>query len=130
MAITRVTFLACNAGEWRIDGVRAVVGETLPAAAALSRVEGDAFQSDAQAAWSLMGVRSNERCIEAAEKKVIGPLQEDLGRADRTLAGPTAIGGCCRKTKGGPSLRISRDTSPSVVSTFRQWHGGYITVAT
>lgn len=86
MAITRVTFLAGSAGEWRMDGVRAVVGETLPAAAALSRVEGDGFQSDAQAAWSLVGVRSNERYIEAAEKKVIGPLQEDLGRADSTLA--------------------------------------------
>jgi hypothetical protein len=93
-AIARVTFAGGALGEWRVDSVRAIVGEPLPVTAALSRVEGAAFsESSAGAgpgggpAWVLRGVRSNERYIERAEKTQLGAVQEGLGRpASRAAA--------------------------------------------
>jgi len=86
MAVTRVSFVAGDVGQWRVEQVRAVVGDTLPAAAALSRIESAVFQNPIDAAWSLDGVRSNERYQEVVEKKKLASLQEDLGRPASSCA--------------------------------------------
>lgn len=89
-SIARVTFAAGAVGEWRVESVRAIVGEALPLAAALSRSEGAAFVGgnvEAAPTWVLRGVRSNERYLERAEKTQLAAVQEGLGRpASRAAA--------------------------------------------
>jgi Chlorite dismutase len=83
--ITRVSFIASSVvSEWRIERVHAVRGDTLASAAGLARVEGHAFvdggSSDSAAAWTIHGVRSNERYLEREEKQRLAPIQQGLGR--------------------------------------------------
>lgn len=78
----RVSFAAVATGEWQVDGVRAIQGETLPVALALSRVEAPDFAPAASASWVLQGVRSNERYLERPEKDRLAPVQQGLGRPD------------------------------------------------
>lgn len=82
--ITRVSFVASHAvSEWRIERVHAVRGETLAPAAGLARVEGQAFVDGggaAAAAWTIRGVRSNERYLEREERQRLAPVQQGLGR--------------------------------------------------
>ncbi|MDX2019749.1 MAG: chlorite dismutase family protein [Deltaproteobacteria bacterium] len=86
MAVTRVSFVAGAVGQWRVEHVRTVVGQGLPAASALSRIEGSVFQNPIDAAWSLDGVRSNERYQEVMEKRKLAAIQEDLDRPASTCA--------------------------------------------
>jgi hypothetical protein len=87
-SITRVSFIASHAvSEWRIERVHAVRGETLAPAAGLARVEGHAFvdgdsggDAAAAAAWTIHGVRSNERYLEREERQRLAPVQQGLGR--------------------------------------------------
>ena len=88
-ALARVSFLAGAVGEWQVTSVRAIVGEPLPPAAALDRVEGPAFVEPAArpgSTWLLRGVRSNERYLERAEKTQLAAVQEGLGRPASRLA--------------------------------------------
>ena len=77
------TFAAGAAGSWEITGVAPVVGETLPFAARLEVVEGEASPS---AIWSLRGVVSNERYATRAEKNELVEKQAGLGREAARLA--------------------------------------------
>jgi chlorite dismutase len=79
-SITRVSFVASGAGDWRIDDIRAIRGAGLPAAAAVSRLEGAGFVAPAVATWLLRGVRSNERYLAQDEKRRLVAVQEGLGR--------------------------------------------------
>jgi len=81
MSLTRVSFIASPAGEWNVKEIRAIRGPTLPAAAALSRLEAAAFAVTTDATWVLRGVRSNERYVARDEKGRLGAVQEGLGRA-------------------------------------------------
>jgi hypothetical protein len=85
--ITRVSFVASDVvSEWRIERVHAVRGESLAAAAGLARVEGHAFSDAATAAaWTLHGVRSNERYLEREEKQRLASIQQGLGRPASNL---------------------------------------------
>ena len=82
--ITRVSFIASDTvSDWRIERVRAARGEALAPAAGLVRVEGHAFVDgggDTAAAWTIHGVRSNERYLEREEKQRLAPIQQGLGR--------------------------------------------------
>jgi chlorite dismutase len=84
--IARVTFVAGGTGEWRVREMRAIRGEPLADAQALSRIEGGSFVSAEAAAWVLRGVRSHERYLERAEKEQLVAIQEDLGRPTSRLA--------------------------------------------
>jgi hypothetical protein len=82
------TFVGGSSGTWQVEQTRPVVGESLPAAAALSVVAagpGDAA-SDVGAAWRLRGIVSNERYVERAEKDALVARQEALGRPACTRA--------------------------------------------
>jgi len=82
-----VAFAAGGSGPWRIDSIRAVSGEPLPAAARLSVLEGPAAASaDDDATWVLRGVTSNERYVTRPEHDELAARQEPLGRAESTSA--------------------------------------------
>ena len=61
-------------------------GEPLAGAARLSRIEGAELLSPAGSAWTLHGVRSNDRYLERGEKDRLVAVQQDLGRPASTLA--------------------------------------------
>jgi hypothetical protein len=80
-SLTRVTFVAGETGPWQVEAVRAIRGATLPAAAALARLEGADFVTPPPGAgWTLRGIRSNERYLERAERQRLAAVQQDLGR--------------------------------------------------
>src|SRR5215831_10611041 len=83
---TRVSFIAGTTGEWLIEHARAVRGDPLPVAGALTRIEGPEPLAATDAAWVLRGVRSNERYVERGEKQRLASVQEGLGRASSLRA--------------------------------------------
>jgi hypothetical protein len=83
MGLTRVRFAAGHAGQWKIDEVRVVRGETLPDASRLAHGE-DAAMPAAEGGWILEGVRSNERYTERGERDALIKAQPDLGRPTST----------------------------------------------
>jgi hypothetical protein len=85
MAVTRVSFAAGQGGEWQVERVISVRGETIASAPTLSRVEGEELVTPAGAVWTLHGVRSNERYVERAEKASLGAAQQNLGRSDSRM---------------------------------------------
>jgi chlorite dismutase len=78
--VTRASFVASASGEWQVDDIRTIRGAPLPAAATLSRIEAPAFADPVGAAWTLRGVRSNERYVARDEKQRLAATQEGLGR--------------------------------------------------
>ena len=78
--IVRVSFAAAAVGEWEIERITAVRGEPLPIARALTRAEGPEFVAPPEVAWTLRGVRSNERYVARDEKQRLASVQEGLGR--------------------------------------------------
>ena len=82
------TFAGGSSGTWRVAETRPVVGESLPATAALSVVAAGAGDdaSDGDAVWRLRGIVSNERYVERAEKDALVSKQEGLGRPACTRA--------------------------------------------
>lgn len=85
-SMTRVTFVAGGAGEWRVREMRAIRGEALADTQAVRRIEGRSFVPAEAADWVLRGVRSHERYLQRAEKEGLVSLQEDLGRQTSRLA--------------------------------------------
>jgi hypothetical protein len=82
--MTRVSFAAGPAGDWMIETIDAVCGQTLAGAPRLARLEGEAFQAPVGSAWVIDGVRSNDRYVERAEKERLVARQAELGRSDST----------------------------------------------
>jgi hypothetical protein len=82
----RVSFVAGDTGEWRIERISAVIGESLPDASRLGRIERDQFTAAPEARWVLDGVRSNERYLTRSEKEQLARVQEGLGRPSSTRA--------------------------------------------
>lgn len=74
-----VSFSFGLSGEWRVEDVRAVIGESLPGAERLSVAEGDAAPQ-ANAAFTLRGVTSNARYASRTELDALGARQEGLSR--------------------------------------------------
>lgn len=79
-----VTFSAGPHGQWRIDEVRAVSGETLPDAERLHEHHGPAFP--AAGPWLLHGFASNKRYTERDEAERLTARQAGLGRVAATRA--------------------------------------------
>ena len=80
MADTRLfTFVAGDAGPWRVVQSVAVKGAGLSAARSLAVVAGQAVLVGA--AWKLSGITSNERYVTRAEKSQLVARQQGLGRA-------------------------------------------------
>jgi chlorite dismutase len=80
-----VTFTAGESGQWIIDGIAPVVGETLALGRRMS-VSEDATQPSTNAAWVLRGVTSNTRYTNRHEADQLSAVQEGLGRPHATRA--------------------------------------------
>jgi chlorite dismutase len=82
-----VAFAGGGSGPWRIEYIKGVCGEPLPAAARLSVLEGvAAARAGAGATWVLRGVTSNERYVTRREHDQLAARQESLGRPGSTRA--------------------------------------------
>src|SRR5215470_15949779 len=82
-----VTFAAGTAGEWRIDRLERVLGDGLPRAERLARLEGPAAGTALSGAvWRLRGTTSNMRYTTGVERDRLAAKQPDLGRPAATRA--------------------------------------------
>src|SRR5262249_52915600 len=79
-----VIFVGGVAGEWRIERIAPVRGETLPSAARLARIEGTSPPPNGT--WTLRGTTSNERYVTRAEKEALRAVQPVLGRSESPRA--------------------------------------------
>jgi len=85
MSLARTTYLAGATGQWRIDTITPVVGESLPPADRLDVFEVPAERSP-DTIWALRGVTSNIRYSTRAELEVLAQRQEGVGRPQCTRA--------------------------------------------
>lgn len=76
------TFVAGPAGQWRIDSIRAISGQTLPSAPHLEVCDG--IVSRAEGVWSLHATSGHVRYVERAEKATLDPISPGLARAEAT----------------------------------------------
>ena len=77
------SFVAGDTGRWEILRQDAVAGDPLARAARLDVLAGPGA---APGCWTLRGMTSNERYVEAAERERLVARQEGLGRPQATLA--------------------------------------------
>jgi len=80
------SFIGGKTGAWRVEHVRAVKGEPVPAVPMIAVVAGAVPQFPAGADWLLRGITSNERYVEREEKAALVSKQEGLGREASTRA--------------------------------------------
>jgi hypothetical protein len=78
------TFIAGEAGAWRISQLTAVSGEGLALASRLDVRAG--ISEPAGAVWSLRAVSGHVRYVEKPEKAALDPASPALGRAEATSA--------------------------------------------
>jgi hypothetical protein len=78
------TFIAGNAGSWRIDTIKPIAGDSLAAAARLEVAAG--VLAVPGAAWQLHGVSGHARYVERAEKSALDPISPPLARPEATCA--------------------------------------------
>lgn len=74
------SFVGGSAGQWAVDRLTAVVGDTLPPVARLAI--GDAQPGT----WSLRGVSGHARYVERHEKTQLDAISLPLGRSEATHA--------------------------------------------
>lgn len=74
-----VSFSAGPVGHWRIDDLKAYIGEPVPDAARLSVTEGQPV-TDGGSSWVLRGTTSNTRYTHSDEVAALRARQEGLGR--------------------------------------------------
>ena len=80
------SFVAGNAGEWRIERMDVICGSGLPAARTLSMIRGDWGAAESGVAWVLRGVTSNLRYTTDSERKNLVSRQAGLGRNEARRA--------------------------------------------
>lgn len=79
-------FVGGSSGEWRIDRLEVVRGDTLPPAARLDMLEGRDPAAAGGVSWVLRGVTNNERYVNRAERAALEAHQQGLGRREATRA--------------------------------------------
>jgi hypothetical protein len=79
-----VTFVGGVVGAWRVDQVRAVVGESLPVVERVDMRAGR--EEDAAAVWTLRGVAGHARYVVRDEKTALDERSPPLGRPEATRA--------------------------------------------
>jgi len=87
---TLVAFAAGPEGTWRIDGILAPRGDTLPPAARLAVVEGDGAEA-ANGRWVLRGTVGPAVYTNEAEDEALAAKQEPLGRPEARCAALIAV---------------------------------------
>jgi len=85
-----VAFVAGPEGQWRIDGILAPKGETLPPAAHLAVIEGDGVD-EAKGRWVLRGVVLPAVYTNEGEDDALAAEQQPLGRPEARCATLIAV---------------------------------------
>src|SRR5581483_8153983 len=85
-ALRLFTFLGGAKGQWLVERVESVAGESLPMTSHLAVVAEPNEPSGRSAVWSLRGITSNERYVVREEKSALAARQEGLGRPTSTRA--------------------------------------------
>ena len=80
-----VVFIGGAEGQWRVEQIRSVAGQSLPNVAKLKVIEGIAPPGDA-GTWKLCGVTSNMRYTFRDEANLLSAQEEGLGRPQATMA--------------------------------------------
>ena len=80
------SFVAGEAGDWRIERMNVICGGGLPAAPFLSMVRGEGGELQNGAAWVLRGVTSNLRYTTGSERQSLVSRQAGLGRDEARRA--------------------------------------------
>ena len=80
------TFAGGSTGEWLVERLEAVAGESLPPVARVAVVEGRDDAPSGDSAWVLRGVTSNERYVERRERELLTAREAPLGRSGATRA--------------------------------------------
>ena len=80
-----IRFVGAKAGVWRVLAIRPIQGDGLPPVERLAVCRGDEPLPLASQ-WTLSGVISNIRYVEALEKQELTLKQAPLGRSEATLA--------------------------------------------
>lgn len=86
MSTRLFSFMGGNTGRWRVTDMQVKVGAPLPAAKRLEIIAGAEMPSDADAAWVLRGITSNERYIVGPERSEMVAKQLALGRPEASCA--------------------------------------------
>lgn len=79
------SFVGGGTGDWRVERITAVAGESVPDVRAITVLPGQPAEA-AGSAWLLRGITSNERYVEREEKTALAARQEGLGRPAATRA--------------------------------------------
>ncbi len=108
----KVTFVGGDAGPWRVETMRPVVGEGLPVVSRLKIVQQDiatSFASVAGSTWELRGATSYERYVHADERAALVASQPPLGRPEATRAALIPI------TKSAEWWRLPQDERRAIL---------------
>lgn len=85
MANAIFDFIGNTTGEWKVNCMKTLKGDSLTAVSHLTKVSSNLVQSE-EGIWTLKGIVSNLRYTEKEEKDKLVAVQEDLGRPNATLA--------------------------------------------
>ena len=91
MSTRLFSFMGGDTGLWRVAAIKAIAGESLPAARRLEIASSSGIPFDPQAVWILRGITSNERYVVREERSEIVAKQLALGRPEATRAALIAI---------------------------------------
>ena len=80
------TFVGGDDGEWAVEQVDAVRGDSLPSVARVAVGEGRDERRASSSAWILRGVTSNERYVRRDEQQALLERSPALGRVEATAA--------------------------------------------
>ncbi len=80
------TFIGGNKGPWRVTGIDALIGDSLPFANRPEIIAGAEVPIRKDAAWVLRGITSNERYVTRDEKTGLAARQQGLGRPEARCA--------------------------------------------
>jgi hypothetical protein len=83
--VTLVSFVGDQVGDWQVDRIDPVLGDSLTAVSRLSIVEDDAVMVPG-GGWVLRGAVSYERYVSRAEHERLAAIQAPLGRPEATRA--------------------------------------------
>jgi chlorite dismutase len=85
MTNTIFDFVGDTVGDWKVTAMTTLKGNPITAVSHLKKVPGNLVQSETEI-WTLKGIISNLRYTEKEDKDKLVAVQEDLGRANSTLA--------------------------------------------
>lgn len=80
------TFVGGNAGRWRVDDIKSVVGDGMESVSHVEIINENLTQRPSQATWSLRGVTSNQRYTNRSELDSLKAVQPSIGRNEATCA--------------------------------------------